>query len=164
MVLYIKAQTMSYSILYPLSHHHHPPHKQTTLAIPWSLTCWPQCYDAPWLGCYRHKPTAADNAPDGDAPSLPDKQDAQPWGETHGHLLLPMFPPAPPPTPSGIWAPADAYSPVYRLIPTDFRNFFTVCIVCVSASALTPLTFFLSDSLCLLQRECFASVFSWAYL
>lgn len=59
-----------------------PLHTQTPLTTPCSLPCWPPCYDAPWLGSYRYKPAAADNAPDGDAPSLPHKQDAQPWGET----------------------------------------------------------------------------------
>lgn len=121
-----------------LSHHHLHPHKKATHAIPCSLTCWPQCYDAPWLGCYRHKPTAADNAPDGDAPCLPDKQDAQPWGETHGHLLHPMFPSVPPPPlqESVHWP-----IPTVRLTDQYWLRKFSVCIVCVSASALTPLTF-----------------------
>ena len=48
---------------------------------PCSVTCWSSCYDAPWLRSCRYKPAAADNAPDGDPPSLPHKQDAQPWGE-----------------------------------------------------------------------------------
>lgn len=67
----------------------------------------------------------------------------------------------------GIRAPADIDSPVYRQIPLDlmcgFSVFLNVCVVCISASALTPLTpCFLSDSPCLSQQgfpECFASVF-----
>lgn len=56
-------------------------------------------YYAPWLGSRRHKPTAADNAPDGDAPGLPHKQDAQPWGETPPPTT--PIPCNPTPTPAG---------------------------------------------------------------
>lgn len=59
--------------------------------LPCSLSCCSLCYDTPWLRSCRYKPAAADNAPDGDAPSLPHKQDAQPWGETRV-LCLPTCP------------------------------------------------------------------------
>lgn len=36
---------------------------------------------SPWLKRCRYKPTSADNATDRNAPSIPNKQDAQPWGE-----------------------------------------------------------------------------------
>lgn len=49
-------------------------------------------YDSPWLHGFRYKPAAADNAPDGDSPSLPHKQDAQPWGETP--FPFPRWPPS----------------------------------------------------------------------
>lgn len=36
---------------------------------------------SPWHMLRRYKPASADNAPDRNAPSIPNKQDAQPWGE-----------------------------------------------------------------------------------
>lgn len=95
---------------------------------PCSLSCFVLCYDTPWLRSCRYKPATADNAPDGDAPSLPHKQDAQPWGETRS---LPSHTPQLFPQLESVWSrslpPVNTHSPVYKQIPLDliywFRKF-----------------------------------------
>lgn len=42
---------------------------------------------SPWHKLRRYKPASADNAPDRNAPSIPNKQDAQPWGEQEPQLV-----------------------------------------------------------------------------
>lgn len=41
----------------------------------------------PWHKLRRYKPASADNASDRNAPSIPNKQDAQPWGEQDPQLV-----------------------------------------------------------------------------
>lgn len=45
------------------------------------LTNFALSLHSPWHSCCRYKPASADNAADRNAPSIPNKQDAQPWGE-----------------------------------------------------------------------------------
>lgn len=51
------------------------------------LTNFALSLHSPWHTCCRYKPASADNAPDRNAPSIPNKQDAQPWGEQELQLV-----------------------------------------------------------------------------